>query len=396
METYKRTLKLPSPGTETFFLWGPRQSGKSTLLRDVYKHGKWIDLLKADHLRRYMTRPELLRYELDAANFSNTEQVVIDEIQKVPQLLDEVHWLIENRGYHFALCGSSARKVRRGGVNLLGGRALRFHLHGLTTTELGRNFDLVKILNRGYLPRIYEANRPRQLLLSYVADYLVTEVAAEAMIRSLPAFSNFLDVAAICDTELIDYTNIATECHVSDKTAKAYYQILIDAMHGYLLPAFRKRAKRRVNAAPKFYFADVGVVNVLAKRRNIEPRTYTYGQAFENYIHHELRAYQNYAEFEGQLSYWRPVAGPEVDFIVGDMEIAIEVKASKNITNQRLKGVRSLIRDYPEVARRIVVCLDDEAYVTSDGIEVMPLMYFIERLWNGEIFELPTPRSLSV
>ena len=386
MKILERQLKLPEPGTESFFLWGPRQSGKSTLLKQTYRRGKWIDLLKADQFRDYMTRPERLRLELEMEDFPHSDQVVIDEVQKVPKLLDEVHWLMENRGYSFALCGSSANKVRRSGVNLLGGRALRYHLHGLTSCELAGEFDLSKMLNYGYLPRIYGAARPRDLLRVYVADYLVTEVAAEAMIRNLPSFSNFLDVAALCDTEIINYTNVATECHVSDRTAKSYYQILVDAMHGSFVPAFRKRAKRRVTALPKFYFADVGVVNVLSKRRNIELGTYSYGSALENLVHHELRSYIDYANVEDELAYWRLTSGSEVDFIVGDLKVAIEVKASENITSSRLKGLRNLIQDHPEVERRILVCLERQAYRTDDAVEIMPFLYFLDRLWNGELF----------
>jgi len=177
---FKRSLALPEPGVETFFLWGPRQTGKSTMLRKVYGRGRWIDLLKSEEFRRYLARPELLRQELEADPPSPGEQIVIDEIQKLPALLDEVHWLLENRGLHFALCGSSARKVKRGAANLLGGRAMRCELHGLTAHELGRDFELDRMLNHGYLPRIYEASRPKRMLDAYVADYLKEEVAAEA------------------------------------------------------------------------------------------------------------------------------------------------------------------------------------------------------------------------
>ncbi len=161
---FQRFLSLPPPGTETFFLWGPRQVGKSTLLRQCYPDGVWIDLLKTDEFRRYAARPELMRQELEAAGPDPSRQVVIDEVQKVPALLDEVHWLIENRGLCFALCGSSARKVRRGAANLLGGRALRYDLRGLTAGEIGEIFDLDRTLNHGYLPRMYQSTRPRQLL----------------------------------------------------------------------------------------------------------------------------------------------------------------------------------------------------------------------------------------
>ena len=254
---FNRSLVLPPSGTETFFLWGPRQAGKSTLLREHYGDERWIDLLKSDEFRRYATRPELLRQEMEAAGDQRGRQIVIDEIQKVPALLDEVHWLMENREMHFALCGSSARKVRRGGANLLGGRAVRYELRGLTASELGPAFDLDRMLNAGYLPRIHQASRPTRLLDAYVADYLKEEIAAEGLIRNLPAFGRFLEVAAIGDTEPVNYSNIARECGVSSQTVKAYYEILEDTLLARWLPAWRRRRKRRLIGAPKFYFSDV-------------------------------------------------------------------------------------------------------------------------------------------
>ena len=210
---FNRDIVLPAPGKETFFLWGPRQTGKSTLLRTRYPRSRWLDLLRADEFRRYTANPEFLRQEIEAQRRPAPEdQIVIDEIQKVPALLDEVHWLIENRGLHFALCGSSVRKVRRGAANLLGGRALRYELHGLTANELGNEFDLSRMLNHGYLPRMYEADRPARRLDAYVADYLKEEVAAEGLVRNLPAFSGFRDAAALCDGEMINFSNIAGGC----------------------------------------------------------------------------------------------------------------------------------------------------------------------------------------
>ena len=209
---FTRSLRLPKAGTETFFLWGPRQTGKTTLLTAAYPDTLWIDLLKAEEFRRYLHNPELLRSELEANK--SVRQVVIDEVQKVPQLLDEAHWLHENRGVHFALCGSSARKVKRGQANLLGGRAVRYELHGLTAAEIGKNFDLNRILNHGYLPRVYLSNTPRRLLNSYVADYLKEEVAAEGLVRNLPVFSEFLNVASLSDTELVNFSTIARDCGV--------------------------------------------------------------------------------------------------------------------------------------------------------------------------------------
>jgi predicted AAA+ superfamily ATPase len=217
----KRALRLPAAGSASFFLWGLRQTGKTTLLRETYPHAFWIDLLKSKEYRRYLQNPERLRQEISATN--PVRQVVIDEIQKVPQLLDEVHCLLENRGVQFALSGSSARKVKRGAPNLLGGRAVRYELHGITEAEIGDDFDLDRVVSHGYLPKIYLSERPQRLLEAYVADYLQEEVAAEALVRNLPVFSEFLNMAALSDTELVNFSAIARDCGVSSHTIKGYF-----------------------------------------------------------------------------------------------------------------------------------------------------------------------------
>ncbi len=379
-----RKLELPAPGTETFFLWGPRQTGKTTLLQNAYPDSLWIDLLKAEQFRRYLERPELLRQEIPEEG--EPPFVVVDEVQKVPQLLDEVHWLHENRGVHFALCGSSARKVKRGNANLLGGRAVRYELSGLTAAELGAEWDMVRMLNHGTLPRMYLSERPRRLLNAYVADYLKEEVAAEGLVRNLPVFSGFLNVAALSDAELVNYSNIARDCGVSSQTVKGYFQILEDTLLGRWLPAYRRRPKRRVIASPKFYFADVGVVNFLAKRGRLEPGSELFGKAFENWCFHELRSYNAYSESFAELSYWRLASGIEVDFIADDMQIAIEAKSADKITSNHLKGLRHLKTDHPTAGRRIVVCLAPRARKTDDGIEILPVQAFVDGLWAGKLF----------
>ena len=374
---FTRGLRLPAAGRETFFLWGPRQTGKTTLLRQSYPDATWVDLLKADEFRRYLERPELLREELIA--HPRPGQVVIDEVQKVPAILDEVHWLHDNRRIRFALCGSSARKVRRGEANLLGGRAVRYELHGLTAAEIGQGFDLVRLLNHGYLPSIYESDRPDRLLASYVGDYLKEEVAAEGLVRNLPVFSAFLNAAALSDGDLVNFANIARDCGVSGHTVKGYFGILEDTLIGRWLPAYTKRPKRRVVAAPKFYFSDVGVVNDLARRGRLQPGGELFGKAFENWVLHELLAYKAYHETRADLSYWRLASGIEVDFIVGNMTVAIEAKAGTKITADHLKGLRHLREDHPRV-RRVVVCLEPKRRTTEDGIEILPAPAFIEEL----------------
>jgi len=381
---FVRQLQLPRPGCETFFLWGPRQTGKTTLLRVAYPDAFWIDLLKADQYRRYLQNPEFLRDELSAR--PSVRQVVIDEVQKVPALLDEAHWLHENRGIRFALCGSSARKVKRGRANLLGGRALRYELHGLTVMEIGDPFDLTRVLNCGYLPSMYAARRPLRLLNAYVADYLKEEVAAEGLVRNLPVYSGFLNAAALSDAELVNYSTMARDCGVSSHTIQSYFQILEDTLLGRWLPAYTKRPKRRVIASPKFYFADVGVVNFLARRGELQPGSELYGKAFENWVFHELCAYIAYRENFARLSYWRLASSIEVDFIVNDMQLAIEAKASARITTDHLKGLRALAQDQPGVKQRIVVCMEPQIRRTDDGIMVLPAIEFCHQLASGSLF----------
>ena len=384
---FHRKLPLPAPGEDTFFLWGPRQTGKSTLLKERYPQARWLDLLKADEFRRYSDNPELLRQEIILDGPPPGNRIVIDEVQKVPALLDEAHWLIENRGVQFALCGSSARKVRHGAANLLGGRALRFELHGLVAAELGDAFDLTQVLNHGYLPRMVEVARPRQRLDAYIANYLREEVAAEGLVRNLPAFSGFLTAAALTDGEIVNFSNLAADCGVSSHTAKSYFEILEDTLLGRWLPAYRKRPKRRLVTAPKFYFVDVGVVNRLAKRGALAPGGELYGKAFENWVFHELAAYLAYQEIDAGLSYWRLAGGAEVDFVLGDMQLAVEAKASEKIVARHLKGLRTLAQEHPNASRRVVVCLEPRPRRTEDGIDVLPAAEFAHRLWQGRLLD---------
>lgn len=383
IEIIQRALFLPPPGTETFFLWGQRQSGKSTLLHSVYPDSLWIDLLKSEEYRRFTERPELLRQETDyhKANF-----VVIDEVQKVPTLLNEVHWLYENRRIHFALCGSSARKIRKGDVNLLGGRGVHFNLFGFSAFELGPRFDLERALNRGYLPVIYFSDRYERLLNSYVSLYLKEEIAAEGLVRRLPAYSQFLNMAALADGELVNYSTIARDTGVSSETIRGYFEILEDTLLGRFLSAYRERPKRRVSTTPKFYFSDVGLVNFLARRGKIQPGSELFGKAFENWVFHELSTYNMYRERYAEFFFWRLSSGIEVDFIINRMDCAVECKSSRQINTSHLKGLRQLMVDHPEVKRKILVSMDPKNRVSDDGIEIIHYEEFLRLLWKGDIF----------
>jgi len=385
--TIPRKLNLPQSGTETFFLWGPRQTGKTTLLNATYPSAFRVDLLKAEEFRLYLERPEILREEMAAC--TDLPFVVIDEIQKLPSLLDEVHWLHENAGVRFALCGSSARKVRYGHANLLGGRALRYELQGFVSAELGSQWELDRQLNHGYLPSVYLSASPKKRLEAYVAGYLQEEIAAEGLVRNLPGFSGFLSAAALSDTELVNYSTIARDCGVSSPTIREYFQILLDTLLGKWLPAYSKRPKRRVIKSPKFYFNDVGVVNFLARRGRLERGAELYGKAFENFCFHELNTYALYNDIFCDLSYWRLASGVEVDFIVGDMALAIEAKAVGKITANHLKGIRALKEEFAPIGRAMVVCLEQRPRRTDDGIDIMPVETFCAMLWAGELFREP-------
>ena len=383
IEYIPRALLLPLPGKETFFLWGSRQTGKSTLLRQTYPNALWVDLLKSEEFRRYMEKPELLREEI---SLKNPKFVVIDEIQRVPSLLHEVHWLYENRNVHFALCGSSARKVRKGRANLLGGRGISYTLFGFSAYELDSEIDLIKLLNHGYLPPVYFNNRPERLLNTYVAMYLKEEIAAEGLVRRLPAYSEFLNVAALSDGGMVNYSTIARETGVSSETIRGYFEILTDTLLGRFLSSYVKRPKRRTVKAPKFYFSDVGIVNFLARRGKLVPGSELFGKAFENWIFHELCAYNMYKEKFVEFYYWQLTSGIEVDFIVNNMECAIECKSSNRVTSNHLKGLRQLVIDHPEVQKRILVCLDRKDRKTDDGIEILHYENFIAMLWEGRFF----------
>ncbi len=382
---YRRKLELPTDSLTSFFLWGVRQSGKTTLLKERYPDALFVDLLQGEQFDRYRRQPQRLRQELQVNPMARPSRVVIDEVQRVPELLNEVHWLIENEQIAFAICSSNARRLRRGGVNLLGGRALSYRLHGLSARELRDDFNLVHLLNRGFVPRIYDSTRGRDYLDAYVYDYLTTEVAIEAELRNMPAFSEFLTSAALADTEIVNFKNVAADCGVSSQTVKNYYEILVDAMHGDWLPSFRRRPKRRVTQLPKFYFSDVGVVNVLSRRNELERESISFGHAFENWVFHELQTYMEYNKNRERITYWRLSSGNEVDFIIGDMRVAIEAKATRRTATRHFKGLRELVKDHPEVSRRILVCSEDTSFVTDDHIEVLSEDDFVLRLWDGEL-----------
>jgi predicted AAA+ superfamily ATPase len=383
---YKRIQKLILSTQATCFLWGPRQTGKSTLLKFLFPQASRYDLLLSTDYQRLLRAPYLIHEECRAAGLdavSQQDPIIIDEIQKIPALLDEVHWLIENKGLRFILCGSSARKLKRGHANLLGGRAIRYELFPLVSDEIP-DFSLTKALNSGLIPRHYESAEPRRYIQSYVGDYLKEEIAAEALTRNVPAFSRFLEVAALSNGEILNYSNIASECGISSPTVKEYFQILEDTLIGRQLPAFRKKKKRRLVKSPKFFFFDLSPVIHLSRRGKVVPGSELFGRAFEHFIWMEITAYASYSDLFFPIAYWRTSSGFEVDFILGDHEIAVEVKSAKTARSAHLKGLRRIKEEYA-VRRSILISLDSKPRKTEDNIEIFPWKIFLEKLWSGEI-----------
>lgn len=377
-----RQIPIPDHPQESLFLWGARQTGKTTLLRSRFPDALRFDLLKHEEAVAFIQDPVRFREQVRAT--PATRLVIIDEVQKVPALLDEIHHLIEEDRRVFILCGSSARKLRRGHANLLGGRALRFEMFGLTARELEREFDLLRWVNVGPLPRVYGSRQARALLRAYVADYLREEVLQEGIVRNLPAYADFLRVAALADAEQVSLTSIARETGVAVTTVRDYFQVLVDTLLGDFVPSFTARPKRRIVQAPKFYFRNVGIVNHEAKRGDLEPGTPHFGKAFENFVHHEIRACSHYTERHFDISYWKLSTGTEVDFILGDGEMAVECKGAARVHDGDLKGLRLFAEEHPEVRHRILVCLESRARLTDDGIRILPVADFVKGLWEGD------------
>lgn len=372
-----RLLRLDVPGGGSAFLWGPRQVGKTYWLRNHYGAGqaRTLDLLQTDVFAEYAARPALLRERWSPG------LTIIDEVQKVPALLDEVHWLIENQRASFVLTGSSARKLRRSHANLLAGRARRFELGPLSCFEV-EGFDLERVLAGGLLPPHFLSDDPEQDLRAYVADYLKEEIAAEAAVQNLPAFAEFLRVAALTNAELLNYTNVARETGVSAKVVRSYFEILEDTLLGFRMQPWTRARSRRLLRTERFYLFDVGVASYLARRRPVA-RSADFGKCFEHYLVLEVMSYRRYRAPELDVRYWRTASGFEVDLILGDMQAAVEVKASTRVHEGDLRGLGALADEH-RVRHRIVACLEREPRLV-DGVEVLPWRLFLERLWAGEI-----------
>jgi predicted AAA+ superfamily ATPase len=361
---------------KTHFLLGPRQTGKTSLVQHALPEVPLYDLLDHSTYLTLSRDPGRLAQELDQGQ----RAVVIDEVQRLPALLNEVHRLIETRGIRFLLTGSSARKLRRGGVNLLGGRARMKYLHPLIARELGDRFDLDRALERGLLPSVYLSDDPHADLEAYAGTYLQQEVVAEGATRNVPAFSRFLRVAAVCNATVVNFTAVASEAQVARTTVYEYFDILRDTLLLHELPPWRRSVKRKPLASSKYYFFDPGVAGYLQGRR-VQPGTPEYGAAFETYLMHELRSWSDYASGE-PIAFWRSASGFEVDFIIGD-HTAVEAKAKASVSDRDLRSLRALAEE-AALARYVCVCLEPRPR-TVDGVAVLPYREFLDRLWGGEL-----------
>ena len=379
---YQRRQLLEEAKEHSVFLFGARQTGKSTLLRTLFPDAREFDLLDMEIKSRFEQRPWLLYSALQ--NEPDGTQVIIDEIQQVPELLNEVHRLIFQKHMRFVLCGSSARKLRRKGYNTLGGRAIPTYMYPLVSAEIP-NFDIDRAINHGLLPPHYDSENPSLLISAYLDVYLNEEIKAEALVRNQASFNRFLSIAAMTDGEMVNYNNIASDCGVSANTVKEYFSILEDTLVGYYIPSFSRTQKRRVVQAPKFYLFDVGLVNHLLHRSHLERGTKEYGHAFEHLIIQELIAYIGYTRNENPLSYWRTYTGIEVDAIIGNAKIAIEIKSTEDVQNKHLKGLRAFGEEYPD-CRRLIVSLDRLTRKTDDNIEIIYVKDFLKTLWQGLYF----------
>ena len=388
MLKYPRYLKMDLPKKQSAFLWGARKTGKSFYLAQNFSDSMCYNLLATDTYIKFLKEPYRLRQEIKSLDQKYlAKPIIIDEVQKIPELLDEVHLLIETTPAYFILCGSSARKLKITGANLLGGRAWRYEFFPLVYPEIS-DFDLLQALNYGLLPSHYMASNWKKTIKSYINDYLKEEIKAESLTRNLRAFAEFLDVAAHANGELINYSNIAKDCGIDAKTVKEYYQILVDTLLGYNIKPFKFKNKRKyLVATPKFYFFDVGVVNGLTKRTINSLEGEQAGSAFEQYILMELMAYKGLNDLDFDIAFWRTNSGLEVDFILGQAEVAIEVKISDRLRPNTFHGLTSFIENY-KPKRAIIVNNSDAKRILDDKgckIEVIPWKMFLEMLWDGKI-----------
>lgn len=377
---YRRIFDIENRLDEAMFLFGGRQTGKSTLLKERFPKAVFIDLLKSDVRNRFKQHPEEFRERL--LRYPPETLVIVDEIQKVPDLLDEVHWLMVEKGLWFILSGSSARKIKKSGANNLGGRAIPETLFPLVSAEIP-DFDLERAVQNGMIPRHYVVANARNRMRAYIDLYLKEEIVEESLVQNADEFVRFMEVAAIMDGEILNYENVASDCEVSANTVKAYYKILVDTLLGFEVPAYRKVIKRKLYKAPRFYYFDVGIANHLTKRYHLAPRTPEYGHAFEHLIIQEIVAYLGYTNSDEELTYWHTYENLEVDAVIGDARVAIEIKSKEHIDHDDKKGVTEFAKEHPDT-RQIIVSRDRISRRSGD-VDLYYVTDFFKALWAGEI-----------
>ncbi|HCM37341.1 TPA: ATPase [Patescibacteria group bacterium] len=373
---YTRLLN-PVPD-HSYFLFGPRGTGKTTWIRSHYPESIYIDLLRTDIYTQLLANPETLESYIPQ-DFNDF--IIIDEIQRIPELLNEVHRLIESpKHYKFILTGSSARKLRRQGVNLLAGRAYTYNIYPLTINELGKDFDLKKVLRFGTLPAIYSKNDPHEYLQSYLSTYLEQEINQEGMTRNLSAFYRFLQIASYSQGSPVNTSSIAREVGIHSKVVDNYFTILIDLLMGSFLPAFTRRAKRRLVSKPKFYLFDSGIYNTARPKGYLDKNSEIDGISLETLFLNHLMAINEYSRLEYTFSYFRTASGLEVDFIAyGPRGFhAFEIKLTKNIYSKHLKGLLAFSRDYPEAKLHLLYTGNIELYFGN--ITVSPIQNALSNL----------------
>lgn len=378
-KSYKRIIPLESVlKRKSVLLLGPRRTGKSFFITYQVKPDKVINLLEADTFRKFSAHPELLREIIT----DEDTIVAIDEIQKLPSLMDEVHSLIESRGIKFILTGSSARKLTRNYTSLMAGRAKRMFLHPLVTAEIGE-YKLNDILKFGSLPIVFNSEDPWDELRDYAGLYLREEILAEALVRKVENFSRFIDFAAMSNGSVLNYESIARDAQVPARTIREYYALLEDTLMGFMLNPIKSTAKRKCISAGKFYFFDIGVLNSLLNRTSITQKTKEYGGLFEHFIFLEIKAYIDYFSVDSKMSFWRIDEENEVDFIINE-KVAIEVKATEMVQGKHLKGLLKFSEN-EKVDKQIIISLDKERRKMGDVV-VYPYRLFLNDLWKGKIF----------
>jgi predicted AAA+ superfamily ATPase len=383
MNSFNRTLDLKSAlEKKSHFLFGARGSGKTSLIQSTFESSEsilHINLLKTDLKLRLIEQPSLLRSWI--AERPKIKTVIIDEIQKVPDLLDEVHLAIEEKKIHFLLTGSSARKIKKGAANLLGGRARILNLNPLCSAEIP-DFNLTRYLNHGGLPAIYLSDDPYDDLQAYIQSYLNEEIASEALVRNLIPFTRFLKTSSLMHSNLINYAALASDAQINETTVRSYFEILSDTLIAKTLEPWTQSKKRKAIQTSKFYFFDIGVLHALLNIREVNEKTETYGRAFESFIFQELTSYNQYKRLHLPFTYWRSVNKQEVDFCLGE-KLAIEVKAKTKISHKDLSGLKA-IHEEGVFKKLIVVCMEPLPRKIGN-IEVLPLKLFLDRLWGGDL-----------